>query len=107
MMETILSVLAGFLSGYLHQDWHDEWSDPIDAARHFGESDDPGIVAQGIGEISLLLARNISEDELTTTLDAMGCYFYPRGAGMDPAAWLRQLQTAMIEVAVERYEWRS
>ncbi len=88
--------LRQFLGGYFHQDWvveHATWEEVVDdfiaeSPRH--------AVLESAAELRDLLAAELSDDDLATVLERLGCSVDPLALHLSTGEWLRHVLERLI-----------
>ncbi len=77
------SALEQLLGCYFHQDWASEFDDDVAAFQAIILAESQEMIAEGLGEINILLATELSENDLRKMLvDQIACYFDPSSDGL-------------------------
>ena len=86
--------LRSFFSAYLHEDWPVEFTDTHLAVKSFLDQEpDQQLLKQIVDEIDAYLNLKRSDQEVEKGLfDELGCYYLPRGEGLNPREWLRSVR---------------
>jgi hypothetical protein len=92
-----LDALEQLLVCYLHQDWQHEFDDDAAALQAILEAEPSEQIAAGVGEIDVLLAAELTENDLRMILvDQVGCYFDPNSEGLTYKQWLGRVRSALL-----------
>lgn len=83
--------LRQFLGGYFHQDWvieHGTWEEVVgdfivESPRH--------AVLESAAELRDLLAAELTDSELATVLERLGCSVDPSALHLSTGEWLREV----------------
>jgi hypothetical protein len=95
--------LYQFFGGYFYQGWSADYrwenSRPNFAAvvRHFKAVNPPVTVGRVRIELEELLALALDDDELNTTLTALGSNFYPPAENLGGSEWLEKILEILNE----------
>lgn len=82
---------ALFAGGYFHQDWPYDDADDVAVIRRYVSEAGPTAAERLANELRTLLAAGRTEAELRALFDRVGCSFYPPGAGLTYAGWVRRV----------------
>jgi hypothetical protein len=84
--------LRQFLGGYFHQDWPLDSARWEDVAADFVAESTRSSVEQVSDELRSLLAEGLSDAELESVLEGLGCNVNPAAFQLGVGAWLAALQ---------------
>jgi hypothetical protein len=85
--------LYQLLAGYFHEDWRDDAPTTDAVVRGYVVDAPPAAVQATRADLDRLLARRLSEPDLSRLLsDGFGCDYAPEADGIAPSRWLAELR---------------
>jgi len=93
-----LDSLGQLLGCYFHQDWSQEFENDQDAIDAILAAEPKENVESSVGELDVLLARPLDEEELRAILiGEVGCYFDPASLGISYRQWLSRVRDELAK----------
>jgi hypothetical protein len=88
--------LRAFFAGYLHEDWKLDAESPADLVPEYIATAGFAAGFQLVGEISVILARQETNDVLRGLVEKLGSKYDPGWQGGRVDAWLQELAASAV-----------
>jgi hypothetical protein len=98
-----LPALGHLLEAYFHQDWPCDHGAPAAVLQAIIAHEPADLIADGIEELTALLARGLSEAELQALLyGVLSVDYLPAADGLTCAEWLKEVRDTFANALAER-----